>query len=376
MITILQSQSVAPPWLIETGLPLLVAMIGAFMGFVFVVASWRGSAAANMDFRKDPRIKGFLYGLGVFLTTLIGDWKSLLGRDVNKTQLLVLYGFPFSVVGFGGVFLIALAIGIELVRSKESSEEFRGRRFHLVLDYVTYGYRYYREEYDRILEAARKNQQQNSVERVRRLSADAATNLAALILSPMTSVQDVLQSMCLTLKARSSGLKAPEVNANLMIAVPFNEATAEQKRHLKFAFGDQNRYGQLLALTEYAYDKGEERITLPVENPILKPDWTDWTLFGAPEAFLRSSETVVNTKKLDFARRVPKNIRGEMKQYFSGKGFKSFKSLTSLGKGSVIGIVNIESNQEFGSDEVQNEVAKTMQPFCAVLSQIIQREIR
>lgn len=66
MITILQSQSVAPPWLIETGLPLLVAMIGAFMGFVFVVASWRGSAGANMDFRKDPRIKGFCMVLAFF----------------------------------------------------------------------------------------------------------------------------------------------------------------------------------------------------------------------------------------------------------------------------------------------------------------------
>lgn len=373
MITILQPQPLPAPWLIETGLPLLVALIGAFMGLVFVVASWRGSATKNMDFRKDPRVKGFLYGLGGFLTTLIGDWKSLLGQEVNKTQLLVLYGFPFSVVGFGGVLLIALAIWLHLRLNKQRSEDFRGQRFHLVLDYLMYGYVYYRGEYDRNLESSKQSQQQHALERVRRLSADAATNLAALILSPTASVQDVLRNMCLTLKAQSSAVRALDVNANLMIAVSFDSATEEQKKRLKFVFGNPKRYGQLLALTEYAYDKGEERITLPVESPTVTPDWTDWTLPGAPEAFLRASETVVNTKNLDFAPKVPQTVRREMKQYFRGKGFKSFACLTVIGRGSVIGIVNIESSQEFGSNEVQNEIAKTMQPFCAVLSKILQR---
>jgi len=343
------------------------------MGLVFVVASWRGSATKNMDFRKDPRVKGFLYGLGGFLTTLIGDWKSLLGQEVNKTQLLVLYGFPFSVVGFGGVLLIALAIWLHLRLNKQRSEDFRGQRFHLVLDYLMYGYVYYRGEYDRNLESSKQSQQQHALERVRRLSADAATNLAALILSPTASVQDVLRNMCLTLKAQSSAVRALDVNANLMIAVSFDSATEEQKKRLKFVFGNPKRYGQLLALTEYAYDKGEERITLPVESPTVTPDWTDWTLPGAPEAFLRASETVVNTKNLDFAPKVPQTVRREMKQYFRGKGFKSFACLTVIGRGSVIGIVNIESSQEFGSNEVQNEIAKTMQPFCAVLSKILQR---
>lgn len=374
MLTSPQSQLVMPSWLIETGLPLLVAMIGAFMGFVFVVSSWRGSATKSMDFRKDPRVKGFLYGLGGFLTTLIGDWKSLLGQDVNKIQLLVLYGFPFILIGIGGVLLIALGIWIHLLRNKEMLE-LRAQRFHLVLDYVTYGYRYYRAAYDRILENSRLSQRQNSLDRLRRLSGDAATNLAALILSPTASVQDVLRNMCLIVKAQSRGAQVPDVNANLMIAVRFDGATDAQKKRLKFAFDEPTRYGHLLALTEYAYDRGQERITLPVEDPVITPDWTDWTLPGAPEAFLRTSETVVNTNRLDFARNVPQTVRREMKQYFRGKGFKSFACLTVIGKGSLIGIVNIESSCEFGSDEVENEIAKTMQPFCAVLSQIIQRDL-
>jgi len=100
----------------------------------------------------------------------------------------------------------------------------------------------------------------------------------------------------------------------------------------------------------------------------------NFVLLGAPEAFLRNSETVVNTKKLDFAAGIPETVRGDMRQYFKGKDFKSFACFPVVGKGSLIGIVNIESSQEVGSDEIQKEIAKILQPFCAVLSLILQRE--
>jgi len=69
-----------------------------------------------------------------------------------------------------------------------------------------------------------------------------------------------------------------------MLAIPFASATQEQKSCLKFTFGEMDRYGHLLLLTQYAYDKGEGPIALPVEDPNRTIDWTDWTLPGAPEA--------------------------------------------------------------------------------------------
>lgn len=369
-----QAQSASPSWLVETGLPLLIALIGAFMGFVFVIA-WKGSATRNVDLRKDPRVKGLLYGLSGFVTTLIADWKSLLGQGVDKTQLLILYGFPFMIVGIGGVLLIALVIWIDLTWSRRKRfQEFPIQPFHLTLDYLHYGYAQYREEYERLVEVARNYHQQQRLERLRSLPADIFTNLAAMILSPSPSIQDILRNMCTIIKAHSDDANLPDVNANLMVAVKFDRATEDQKRHLKFTFGDATRYGHLLMLTEYAYDKGEERIALPVEDPNRTHDWIDWTLFGAPEAFLRNRETIVNVKHLDFAAKVPQTVRRQMREYFRGKGFKSFGCLTVIGKGSIIGIVNIESSREFGSDEIQNEIAKILQPFCAVLSLILQRE--
>ena len=95
---------------------------------------------------------------------------------------------------------------------------------------------------------------------------DAATNLAALILSPNPSIQVLLLNMCLVFKAHTEGSEIPDVNANLMVAVPFASATPEQKAVLKCTFGDDlNRYGHLLWLREYAYI-GDPPIALPVED--------------------------------------------------------------------------------------------------------------
>jgi hypothetical protein len=362
-------------WLVQTGLPLLVAFVGVFMGFVFVVAAWKGSPSRTVDLKKDSRVKGFLYGLGGFLTMLIADWKTLLGTSVDKSQLLILYGFPFVFTAFGGVLLIAFGIWLNFAwRRRNHPHDSVGEPLHLALDYLLYGYSYHREEYQRLLAAARESKQKDRFDRLRSLWGDVSTNLAATMLSPTASVQDVLRNMCSIVKAHSEGVSVPEMNASLMVAIPFDQATEPQKSKLKFTFGDNKRYGHLLLVTDYAYDKGEPHIALPVEDPNRTADWIDWTLVGAPEAFLRNSETVVNTKRLDFAPKIPETIRRQIRQYFKGKKFKSFACLTVIGKGSLIGIVNIESNQELGSDEIQNEIAKLLQPFCAVLSLILRKE--
>jgi hypothetical protein len=375
LLSIFEIPTDSPSWLLQHGIELLVFLLGLLMGLVFVIAGWRGPATRDVSLKNDPRVKALLYGLGGFFTALIADWKTLLGQGVNKTWLIVLYGVPFVLVAFAGPFVIAVVIFFRLSWLKyKRPEECPGQPFYLAFDYFAYGYRYHKDEYDRLMEVARTRSQAERLAHLRSLRADADTSLAALILSPSPNVPDVLRIMCSIFAAHTEASEIPEVNANLMVAIPFSRASEEQKNLLKFVFGDTNRYGHLLWLREYAYDRGEGSIALPVEDPIHTPSWLELVLLGAPEAFLRRSETVVNTKNLDFAPKIPETVRRQMRMYFKGKGFKSFACLTVIGKGAVIGIVNIESSHELGSDEIQNEIAKRLQPFCAVLSQILQKE--
>jgi hypothetical protein len=363
----------SPSWLLQHGIEFLVGAAGLLMGVVFVIAGWRGSATKEISLKNDPRVKALLYGLGGFITALIADWKSLLGQDVNKTLLMILYGVPFVTIALLGPLMIAAIIWIRLAWLKHKKpEDYPGDSFYLAFDYFAYGYRYHRNAIDKQLELAREQKRQR-LARLQALWGDAATNLAALILSPNPSIQLVLQNMCSIFKAHTEGSVIPEVDANVMVAIPFANVTKEQKDLLKFQFGDPNRYGHILWLKEYAY-LGEGSISLPVEDRNRTPDWMDLMLLGAPEAFLRNNETVVNTKKLDFAAKIPETVQREMGEYFRGKGFKSFACFPVVGKGSVLGIVNIESSHELGSEEIQNEIAKILQPFCAVLSLIINKE--
>jgi hypothetical protein len=351
-------------WILQNGIEIVVFLVGLLMGVLFVIA-WRGSAR-DISLKNDARVRAILYGLGGFFTALIADWKGLLGHDVNKTQLLVLYSLPFASLGVLGPLCIAAVIWFRLSQVKRKRPaEFPGQPFYLALDYFIYGYRYHRDEYDRMVESA--------YERKRELDADIASNLAALILSS-DSVRDVLRNMCVVFKVHTSASESPEVNSNLMIAIAYAEATAEQKNRLKFKFGDESRYGYLLWLTDYAYEKGEERISLAVEDPI-RSQWEDTVLPGAPLAFLRTREVVVNTKRLDFAIKIPKNVQREMTQYFRAKGLKNFLSVPVIGNKKLIGIVNIEFSNELAAG-LQNEVVKTLQPFCAVLTQILLSGVR
>ncbi len=356
------------------------------MGFVFVFVGWKGSATKAFD-RNHPIVKGFLYGLVGVLATLMTDWKALFGSSVDKTRLVTFYGIPYVIVGFGGVLAIGFGIWIKFVwLRRDKPEDVPSRPFDLALDYFTGGYGYHKKEYERLLDL----QRQDRLTGFRRLAASGANKLAALIHAateyqkhPTNEVrklliQQVLQLICLMVEAHTQDAPQSDLNASLMIAVPFTAATEPQKKSLKFTWGDMTRYGHILVLCEYAYERGQEHFSLPVEDPDRNRDWENWILLGAPEAFLRKKELVVRTKKLDFAREVPKNIQGDIEQHFKGKGYQSFGCLIVPKEGSLIGVVNVESQRDhifLGSDEIQNEIAQALQPFCAVLSLILQTEI-
>jgi hypothetical protein len=383
--TLSQTAPTPGPWFPQHGIELLALVAGIVMGFIFVVAAWRGSSTKEVSLKNDPRVKGLLYGLAGFLAMLVADWKPLLGQGaVDKNRLVFLYGLPFIAVAVLGVSTIAFIIFLRFFWIKRfQPDEFPSAPFTPTLDYLHYGYRYHRAEYER----ASEKKQNERLTRFRQQAAQTATYLAALMLAvdsyrreptealQKNVIQRVLEYICLIVQARAQqGLPPPEVNANLMRAIALASATPAQKALMKFTWGDLNRYGHLLLLTDYAYDHGQERFALPVEDPARSSDWIEHTLLGAPEAFLRKREIVVRTQKLDFAKKIPETVCHDIEQYFKGKGFKSFACLIVPGSSGLGGIVNVESNGDHifrDSDEMQNEIAKTLQPFCAVLSLIL-----
>jgi hypothetical protein len=366
-------------FLLQHLLELLVLCIGLFMGMVFVFSGWRGSTK-GVEFKNDPRVKGILWALGVFFATLMADWNGILGQGtIDPARLLDIYGIPFCLVAAFGVLAIAGGIFIWHARLKRSHpEDYPDEPFGAALDFLYYGYQYYKDEQERLLDKRRQDRFSDFQTTV----ASSSTSLAAMVLAvghylkqPTTELQhnlteQLLSYMCLVVQSATG--KRP-LNASLMIAVARAQASEGDWTSTKYIYGDRKRFGYLLILKGYADPSGQEQFALPVEDSQTNQDWLDWMLPGAPEAFLRQTPLVVRTTKLDFAKEIPDNIRESIAKYFKGKQFKSFACLVVPGSKGALGIVNIESVEEHifrESDEVQRDIAKLLQPSCSLLSLI------
>src|ERR1700726_1896788 len=97
-------------WASQSGLDLAFALIGALMGAVFVLSSWRGSLKGS-DLKSDPRVKSLGWAVMGFFATLLGRWEKLLDVDkLDRGQLLLSYVLPLLGTAILGVAAIALVI--------------------------------------------------------------------------------------------------------------------------------------------------------------------------------------------------------------------------------------------------------------------------
>jgi len=374
-------------WNSSTGVEIVFALIGILMGSVFVFSSWRGSLKGS-DLKSDPRIKGLGWAIAGFFATLLGRWEKLFDLEkVDRNRLLLAYTVPLLLTVFACLALISLMIFVRSAAiQRHSSKEYLSESFKPVLEYLQYGYQHYKEECERPIEAERKSR----LLRFRELNAAAFDLLARDILAiesyhraeAVAALEPLRANLCrqildhirLTVQSYMPVDSNPHLNANIMFAIPVADATEEHWNLAKFVYQERQQYGHLLILREYVSPEGQEGFALPVVNPLLVPEWREWVLLGAPDAFLRKEVLVIQTHNLDFGKHVPQNIKQQIQGYFDGKeGFRSFACLPLLGEGSARGIVNVESNQEHifqESAEVQSEIARVLQPFCALLGSI------
>lgn len=369
-------------WTSVSGLELVFALIGALMGGVLVLSSWKGSVKGT-ELKNDPRIKSLGWAILGFFATLLGRWEKLLEVDnLNRTRLLVSYALPLLIVAMLGVVVIAGMIYVRAVPLMRRLSKPRSEALAFVLEYLHHGYQQYQQDWAKAEHEYAKAEEQrrhDELRQSRELNAMAATLLAADILlvhqyrvNPAEELRasicrQILQHICLIVQTYTGG---QALNANVMVAIPTAKATPADWEKTRFVYQERERYGHLLMLRDYAYPQGQEHFAVPVENPDRVPDWHEWVLLGAPLAFLRKQPLVVQTSDLDFARHVPPKIKQESKAYFKDKGFKSFACLVIPGDGGPRGILNVESHQEHifeESEEVQNEIAMVLHPLCALL---------
>jgi hypothetical protein len=369
-------------WSAQTGLDLAFGLVGALMGSVFVLSSWRGSLKGS-DLKSDPRMKSLGWAVMGFFATFLGRWEKFLDLDkLDRGQLLLSYALPLLGVAILGVAAIALMIFARFAAvRRHTSKDYLLESLAPVLDYLHYGYQYYKQEHEGPLEIERKSR----LLRFRELNALGSRQLALDILAvekyrqaPSEALRDVLcrqilDDICLVIQSYVEFDSRPRLNSNIMVAIPVAQTNAADWDLARFVYQKREDYGHLLILRHYASPEGQEHFALPVVNPSAVQEWRDWVLLGAPDAFLRQEVLVIKTQKLDFAKHVPQNIRDQITNYFAVKAFRSFACLPVLGDGSLRGIVHVESDQEDifqKSEEVQSEIAKVLHPFCALLGQI------
>lgn len=272
---------------------------------------------------------------------------------------------------------------------RRNAHAYPDQPFHPVIDYLSYGYQFYLTQYREAV--ARKQSSAVAVFK------DLMGKYAVVLAGDIALVTRYLQlagpgdhkNLCKQLLEQICTVAEPYIkegadysgNANYMIAIRYDEASEDQKKSAHFTWGDTGRYSHLLILEDYAYPAATTapaKFALPVEDPEKTKDYLEWTLPGAPEAFLRKEALAVGDK-IVFGKHVPVEVQEQIKEYLARQNFTCFISLVipGQGHGRPIGILNIETNHNkilHASEETQNELGKMLHPFCMLLGVLFGKE--
>jgi len=393
---------------------LLLAIFGAFVGFLYVTFSWRGKPQPKGRFRDDPRLHGLYWGAwGAFLI-FIADWRRI-SQVISDDEAFHVSRFVLLLCYLGG-FLISLFISLFTFSAKIAFDAYQlnkrhGRNIYAidgaspVMDFLLYGYREYQDRYSKAMNRHREEsketvqheeaeglrlairQQQelidireDELDQRRRLSRETSEILITAIdlyrgfvfekVNAREACRRMLKPIA-SLAAYFTGVNSAKINVNYMVVQYAEALTEEEIKSAKFTYGDPSRYTCFLALRDYAR-AGTNFIRLPVE-PMDDHSWQERTLPGAPEAFLRRGPTVCNKRDLTFGAAVPQEIRAAQLKYFLMQPFDTVISLPLIPTlnytedGSPIGILNLDLGLDGGSLDIE-EAHEDIKELEALLS--------
>jgi hypothetical protein len=366
----------------ETVLIVIAGIVGFVFGLLFAVSGWTDSGKTD-DFSKTVRVKNFLWLIGGVVTVVFGDWKVVVSSTQEDVKGWMLLAYLAGAMGAAILGVLAIAITIALTASarKKSHPSFGDRTGELVLEYIQYGYRYYRGQLDRIdkevaTAAALAASQSLSTPQ----SLQESGKLLATLIAVTTSARDeadpnlleryidqVLIGIEDTVKLFASNVRGLRLRTNYMVEI----VQAQVDVTPMFASGPLDKYRGFLRLRRYR-DREVGPICLPVETKTRAIR----ILPGAPACVFKQSACLINTKDLKFESGVPKAVQTEVKKFFNTKPYASVLSVPVILGTRVIGVANVESSHidvvDLGFDMVER-IADALVPFCMVLGELVNR---
>lgn len=398
-------------------------LVGAFIGFLYVVLSWRGKTTAATELKDDPRVKGLLWGISGAVLVLVGDWGRLLQADpgatgghFSRSALLVYYVAGFMLLAFATILAFIATVMVGAASTARTHKGiFENAGMSPVVEFVVYGYRDYQERVQKLVRQhqdqmsqstanariefleTRVDQEKHEIEdlqeKLRRKSrlikemADfvGSTNdihraYTAGRLSGFDACSGLLKC-ALPLTGIYTGVESSQINANFMIVQLRGELSKNEIDATRFMYGDVERYQEFLTLKTYA-KKGSVAIRLPIE-PAEDHDWQYRTLPGAPEAYLRRCAVLCQAQGTIFARDVPEKIRIEQERYFGTQPFDFIVSLPLIPRGvytnngalAPVGVLNIDVGLNGDSDNVGVEDVEELEallfPCSSLMAEIL-----
>ncbi len=360
----------------------IMLVIGLAVGIFYGFDGWRGSLE-KVELKDSPRFRNFRYAAAVAVTTFIADLK-VLDPNIQKLRLLAFYLASFLVSAFLTVFGWALYIAVTclFIKRADPANSALSTLKH-VGNYLLYGHKHHIEKLELSLHSNKESE-------IRRLRRDFLPSYASQLSHSLGAIyhyraqpapearklvaRNILKTICAVVQGYRGKHNDIEIDANYMVA--YDKSSAPRSLPLRFAWGEKGRYKHFLALETYADDMRTKTFALPVEDES-DPQAAKRVLPGAPRAFFNDAwEIIDSTARISYPEATDKAVLKDMKDYFRQSRFKSFASLPIIGKGGKkLGIVNIDSNQEFvfgKTEDEKNEIASLVYPFCLLLGLIIE----
>lgn len=344
---------------------ILVGALGLAMGIFYGFDGWRGDTA-DIAIKDSPRLKNLIYVLGGGFAAFFGDFDAL-DPEAKKPLVLLAYAVPCIVAGATVVVFWGIAVGIERLWASHKGQTYDYGFARAVGDYFFYGYRHYRSHLD---QSRLANEACFQVLYREQLTLAIAAAGSARPDTQTQTAQEILASIAAVIRSyhrdehRSKGIRA-----NLMLLRRCDEAL---RRRLSFAGSSRAGVNRCLELIVYDSHEDAPGIVLPLPDAGVDALWG--ALPGAPTAFVDSTRRhaiIDDTSNIEFAQRVPDDIRTEIKQFLKKSLFRSFGSIQIVGRDGALGVVTVEARicHVFGnSDEEKRRVIMNLMPFCATLA--------
>jgi hypothetical protein len=355
---------------------LFAGAIGVSMGSLFAISGFTDAGKTD-DLSKNQRVKNLAWLVGGAASVLLFNWKLLSPAEVTPAEratLMVTYALAAVIALFVVILIIAASI-FNTVRARAAARAiFQGKAGELVLEYIQYGYRYYRARLDKLDQEA--GQADDAAQSLAKLGEALATVMATTALDrtqPNAAqrelfIDQVLAAIEDTVKLFGSGVTDLKLRTNYMVKVSAASLAGTEPH---FIDRPVEGYEGFLVIRRYR-DGAAGAACLPLE-PATR---AAWVLPGAPASVFGRAACHMNLGKLKFGARVPATVRRQVEGFFKGAAYVSVLSVPLLWDRSVVGVVNVESNHvdvvNKGSDMI-GRIGNALAPHCVILGELVHR---